>query len=61
MRPLGVTLSAYFQFVRAALMATFAFGVRFVGGLASRLAALAAEGILCSGSFRASGILSPCF
>jgi Predicted membrane protein (DUF2127) len=44
MRPLGVTLSAYFQFVRAALMATLAFGVLFVGSLASRLAALAAEG-----------------
>jgi hypothetical protein len=44
MRPLGVTLCAYFQFVRAALMATLAFGVLFVGGLASRLAALAAEG-----------------
>jgi hypothetical protein len=41
---LGVTLSAYFQFVRAGLMATLALGVLFLGGLASRLAALAAEG-----------------
>jgi hypothetical protein len=44
MRPLGVTLSAYFEFVRAALLAALALGVLFVGGLASRLAALAAEG-----------------
>jgi hypothetical protein len=44
MRPLGVTLSAYFEFLRAALLAALGLGVLFVGGLASRLAALAAEG-----------------
>ena len=44
MRPLGVTLCAYFQFVRAALTAALALGVLFVGGLASRLASLAEEG-----------------
>jgi len=44
MRPVGVTLSAYFQFVRAALMAALALGVLLVGGLASKLAAMAAEG-----------------
>jgi uncharacterized membrane protein (DUF2068 family) len=44
MRPLGVTLSAYFEFFRAALLAALGLGVLLVGGLASRLAALAAEG-----------------
>jgi uncharacterized membrane protein len=44
MRPLGVTLSAYFQFFRAALIALVAGGVMFVGGMASRLASLASEG-----------------
>jgi Predicted membrane protein (DUF2127) len=44
MRPVGVTLSAYFQFVRAALLAILALGIRFVGGMASRLASLATEG-----------------
>ena len=44
MRPTGVTLSAYFQFFRAAVVALFAAGVFFVGGMASRLAALATEG-----------------
>ncbi len=44
MRPLGVTLSAYFQFFRSALLAIFALGTLFVGGMASRLAAVAAEG-----------------
>jgi hypothetical protein len=44
MRPLGVTLSAYFQFVRSALLAILALGILFVGGMASRLAAVATEG-----------------
>jgi len=44
MRPLGVTLSAWFEFLRAALIGLVALGVMFVGGVASRLAALAAEG-----------------
>jgi uncharacterized membrane protein len=44
MRPLGVTLSAYFQFVRATLMATLALGILFVGSMASRLASVAEEG-----------------
>jgi len=44
MRPLGVTLSAYFQFVRAALLVILALGVRFVGGMAARLASVATEG-----------------
>ena len=44
MRPIGVTLSASFQFFRGALVALFALGIFFVGGMASRLASLAAEG-----------------
>lgn len=44
MRPLGVTLSAYFQFVRAALVAILAIGVMFVSGTAARVASIAAEG-----------------
>ncbi len=44
MRPTGVTLSAYFQFFRGAVLALFAGGIFFVGGMASRLASLAAEG-----------------
>lgn len=44
MRPLGVTLSAYFQFLRGFVVALFALGVYFVTGMASRVAALAAEG-----------------
>jgi hypothetical protein len=44
MRPTGVTLSAYFQFIRGALVALFATGVFFLGGMAARLASLAAEG-----------------
>jgi hypothetical protein len=44
MRPLGVTLSAYFQFLRAVLLALFAAGVGFVSTMASRVASLAAEG-----------------
>lgn len=44
MRPTGVTLSAYFQFFRGAVVALFAGGVFFVGGMASRLASLATEG-----------------
>jgi hypothetical protein len=44
MRPLGVTLSAYFEFVRAALMALLALGALLLGGMASRFAGLAAEG-----------------
>jgi hypothetical protein len=44
MRPLGVTLSAYFEFVRGALLALLALGALFVGGIASRFVGLAAEG-----------------
>jgi uncharacterized membrane protein (DUF2068 family) len=44
MRPLGVTFSAYFQFFRGAMMTLAGLGVLFAGGLASRLAAVAAEG-----------------
>jgi Predicted membrane protein (DUF2127) len=44
MRPTGVTLSAVFQLFRGALVALFALGIFFVGGMASRLASLAAEG-----------------
>ena len=44
MRPLGITLSAYFQFVRAALLTILALAIKFVGSMASRLVALAAEG-----------------
>ncbi len=44
MRPLGVTLSACFQFVRAALLISLALGIMFAGGRASRLASLAKEG-----------------
>lgn len=44
MRPTGVTLSALFQFFRGAMVALFAAGIFLVGGLASRLAALAVEG-----------------
>lgn len=44
MCPTGVTLSALFQFFRGALVALFAVGIFLVGGLASRLAALASEG-----------------
>ncbi len=44
MRPVDVTLAAYFQFVRSALLAILALGIRCVGGMASRLASLASEG-----------------
>ncbi len=44
MRPLGVTLAACFEFLRAFLLALAALGVLFVGGMASRVAGLAAEG-----------------
>ena len=44
MRPLGVTLSGYFQFLRGFVVALFALGVYFVTGMASRVAALATEG-----------------
>lgn len=44
MRPVGVTLAAYFEFVRGFLLALAALGVLFVGGVASRVAGLAAEG-----------------
>jgi Predicted membrane protein (DUF2127) len=44
MRPLGVTLSACFEFLRAALLLLIALGVLFVGGLASRFASLGEEG-----------------
>ena len=44
MRPLGVTISAWFEFLRATLLSVVGLGVMFVGGVASRLAAVAAEG-----------------
>jgi predicted membrane protein DUF2127 len=44
MRPLGVTLSACFEFLRAALLLLIALGILFVGGMASRLASLGEEG-----------------
>ena len=44
MRPLGVTLSACFQFFRGALVGLLGLGALLVGGLASRFASLAAEG-----------------
>lgn len=44
MRPLGVTLSAYFQFFRAFLLCVLALGARFLGGMAARLASVASEG-----------------
>jgi len=44
MRPLGVTLSACYEFLRAFLIGLAALGVLFVGGQASRLAGAAAEG-----------------
>jgi len=44
MRPLGVTLAACYEFLRAFLLGVAALGVVFVGGVASRLAGLAAEG-----------------
>jgi predicted membrane protein DUF2127 len=44
MRPLGITLSGYFQFLRGFVVALFALGIYFVTGMASRVAALAAEG-----------------
>ncbi len=46
MRPLGVTLTACFEFLRSALIALFAGGVLFVGNVASRVVGLAAEGNL---------------
>jgi len=46
MRPLGVTLAACYEFLRAILFAVFAAGVAFVGGVAAHLAGLAAEGNL---------------
>jgi hypothetical protein len=46
LRPLGVTLAACFEFLRAALIALFACGVLFVGNMAARVAGLAAEGNL---------------
>jgi len=44
MRPLGVTLAAYFQFLRGALIALLAVGVLLAGSMASRLASIASEG-----------------
>lgn len=44
MRPLGVTLTAGFEFLRAALIALFTGGVLFVGNVGARVAGLAAEG-----------------
>lgn len=46
MRPLGVTLSACFQFLRGLLLALLAAGILLAGGLTSRLAALADQGNL---------------
>jgi hypothetical protein len=46
MRPLGVTLSAYFQFFRGVLVALLAAGIFLASGLASRVAGLAEEGNL---------------
>jgi uncharacterized membrane protein (DUF2068 family) len=46
LRPLGVTLAAGYEFLRAALIALLACAVLFVGNMASRLAGLAAEGNL---------------
>jgi uncharacterized membrane protein (DUF2068 family) len=46
LRPLGVTLAACFEFLRAALLALFAGGVLFVGNVAARMAGMAAEGNL---------------
>lgn len=40
MRPLGVTLAAGCEFLRAFLVGLVVLGVRFVGGVASRLAGL---------------------
>jgi hypothetical protein len=44
MRPLGITLSGYLQFVRATLLVILALAIKFVGSIASRFVALAAEG-----------------
>ncbi|HTZ48421.1 MAG TPA: hypothetical protein VMH20_12560 [Verrucomicrobiae bacterium] len=44
MRPLGVTLSAFFQFFRAFLLCILALGARFLGSVAARLASVASEG-----------------
>jgi hypothetical protein len=44
MRPLGVTLSPYFQLLPGFVVGLFALGVYFVTGMAARVAALAAEG-----------------
>lgn len=63
MRPTGVTLSALFQLFRGAFVALFALGIFFVGGMASRLAAVAAEGNMLQrfiagfGHFVASALL----
>lgn len=46
MRPLGVTLTACYEFLRAFLLALFALGVAIAGGVASRIAGIAAEGNL---------------
>ena len=44
MRPLGVTLIALYQILRGVLAMLFALGIMLFAGLASRLAAIAAEG-----------------
>lgn len=46
MRPIGVTLCAYFQFVRGALVAVLAAGIFLASGLAARIAGMAEEGNL---------------
>ena len=44
MRPTGVTLTAYFPFYRGGLVALFSLGAMILGGISSRVAALASEG-----------------
>jgi hypothetical protein len=44
MRPLGVTLTAYFEFICAGFFIVLSLALLFVGGMASRLAVLATEG-----------------
>ena len=46
MRPLGPMLSAWFEFLRAALISLAALGVMFVGSLAARLAAVAGKALI---------------
>ncbi len=61
MRPTGVTLSAIFQFVRAALVILYALGAFLIGGLAAHLAAMGADGNplprILSGSGKVIGLI----